>query len=142
VFWRCSIIQPLNVSQYQPLATLFGVLVKFAESPHRLIDHSIRRREQCLRHFDAERAPGLAVDDRFETVPPSAVRNPTPSFDHLLGRGEQRWRHAERQRLRCFQVEGQFEFGGLVERNVAGIGAVENGVDVIGRALEQLRQIE
>ena len=54
-------------------------------------------------------------------------------FDHLVGSGQQRLRHREAERARRLQVDRQFVPGVLVKRNIAGIGAAQDGVDVLRR---------
>jgi len=41
------------------------------------------------------------------------------SFDHLVGAGEQRRRHLETQRFGGGQIDGEIEFGRLLDRNVS-----------------------
>ena len=43
------------------------------------------------------------------------------SFDHLVGASEHGRRNFEAQSLRRFEVDNQIEFGGLLDRNIAGL---------------------
>ena len=45
-------------------------------------------------------------------------------------------------KLGCLEVEGQLEFGYLVDRDVAGLFSSENCVDIVGDALVQFDQVE
>ena len=48
------------------------------------------------------------------------------SLDHLVGAGGQAGRHFQAERFGGFQVDQEFEFGGLIDRQVGGGGAIEN----------------
>ena len=54
-----------------------------------------------------------------------------PLLDHLIGEGEQRRRNSEAERPGGLEVDDELEFGGLHDREVGGLLAVENpaGVD-------------
>src|SRR5258708_11703573 len=79
-----------------------------------------------------------------ETPPRLQARQETPaaSIDHLVGTSEQCRRHVQSQLFRGLEVDGQFEFGGLVKRDLAGIGTAQYGVDVVRYPLVQLHQVE
>jgi hypothetical protein len=51
---------------------------------------------------------------------------PAVLFDHLVGAHEQRRRNFKPKRLRRFEIEGQLDSGGLLDRQVGRFGAVEN----------------
>src|SRR5262249_26691475 len=59
------------------------------------------------------------------------------SFDHLVGACEQRWRNFEAERLGGPKVEDQFNFRGLLDRQIGRLLALENppGVDA-GQTVE------
>src|SRR5215471_20828142 len=48
------------------------------------------------------------------------------SFDHLVGEREKRFRYRKANRFRGFDVDDEFELGGLIHRHVGGRGAIEN----------------
>src|ERR1700730_6665391 len=50
--------------------------------------------------------------------------------DDLVGAGEQQRRDGETKRLRGLQIDHQLEFSGLYDRQVGGLGALENFSDV------------
>jgi hypothetical protein len=64
--------------------------------------------------------------------PPSLV----PLFDHLVGAGEQRRGEGEGERPCRLQVDQELKLGGLINRNVTGLGTFEDFVHVIGHAPE------
>jgi hypothetical protein len=52
------------------------------------------------------------------------------SFDHLVGAREHGRRHLEAERLRGLEIDGQFEFRGLLHGQVGGLLARENAAGV------------
>jgi hypothetical protein len=48
-------------------------------------------------------------------------------FDHLVGAGEHRGRGVEAERLRGFEIDDQLVLGGLLNRQVGGLGALAAG---------------
>jgi hypothetical protein len=73
--------------------------------------------------------------------PTSAIAEVALSFDHLIAAGEQRRRHAEAERLRGLQVDSQFEFCRLLDRDVARLRPAQNLVDKFGGASVQVHEV-
>src|SRR5712691_4696792 len=63
------------------------------------------------------------------------------SFDHLVGKREQRRRQFETKRPGGSQVDHELVFGRLLERQLAGLLAAENAVDVAGGAAEDVEAV-
>src|SRR5215475_3739780 len=58
------------------------------------------------------------------------------SFDHLVGGREQRLWNFEAQRLGGFEVDHQLVLGRRLHRKVGGLLALENAINIAGRATE------
>ena len=56
------------------------------------------------------------------------------SLDHLVGAGEQRGRHREPERPGGFEIDHEFVLGRRLGREVGGLLALEDAIDVTGRA--------
>src|SRR5215472_4406254 len=54
------------------------------------------------------------------------------SFDHLVGAGDQRWWQVEAERLGCLEIDRQLDPGRELDRQISGLGALENPVDIAG----------
>ena len=59
------------------------------------------------------------------------------SLDDLVGAGKQRGRNAEPERGGGLEVDGQFELGGLLHRQVTRRCTIQNSLHKIGRPDEQ-----
>ena len=66
---------------------------------------------------------------------------PFRSFDHLVGAGQQRRWHFETKRLCGDKIDDEIEFGWLLHRDVARFRPMQNLVDKVGRAPEQVGNI-
>src|SRR5215468_7641190 len=81
-------------------------------------------------------------------MPPVATNSPSQrsvemaqkltSFDHLGSPDEQRGRHGETERLGSLHVDDQFEFRRLLDRQIGGLGASENFIDVVASTAGQI----
>ena len=49
-----------------------------------------------------------------------------PSFDDLIGAGDDLRRHRDAKGLGGLEVEGQFDFHGLLDREIGGVFALQN----------------
>src|SRR5215510_6697312 len=63
------------------------------------------------------------------------------SFDHLVGADQERLRDFEAERLGSGQVNDEIVPGGLLDRQVFGLGAAQELVDVVGHAPEQGQKV-
>src|SRR5262245_38740281 len=72
------------------------------------------------------------------SMSPEQVQQPSVQkallFDHLVGAGEQRRRRLDAERLSGVEVDDQLDFRGLLDRQIAGLLAAQNAIDIGGGA--------
>ena len=82
----------------------------------------------ALRNTRFQARPYLA--DLHRLIAPASWR--LPSFDHLVGAGEERRRHREAARFGSLEVEHQLVLGRRLHRQVGGLLALKDAIDVGG----------
>ena len=114
LFLPCSgMHSPIRANRY-PLATITGAQRASGQT------HSRARSHQGDADLRADRSTAYLV---------SCIRVRSAhgnSFDHLVGAGEQRRRHGKPERPGGLEVNDQLELGGLHDRQVSGLLALEN----------------
>src|SRR5262245_34788432 len=78
---------------------------------------------------------------RFVPQAVVSIRSKAALFDHRVGAGEERWWHVKTERLSCFQIDHQLVLGRRLHRQVGGLLALEDAVDVAGGAADLVRKI-
>src|SRR6266478_8134839 len=68
-------------------------------------------------------------------------RSKTASLDHLIGAAEERNRYREAKRLGGLHVDDQLDLGGLLDRQVGGLLALENPASVDAGQTELVRTV-
>src|SRR6516162_6454562 len=58
-------------------------------------------------------------------------------FDHLIGEHEEVVWHFDPERPGGFEIDDEFEFGRLLDRDVAGLGPAQNLIDELGGTPKQ-----
>src|SRR5215813_11099740 len=85
-------------------------------------------------------APIRCCFDQTAVWHSDAARGPsTPSFNHLSGANEQSGWHSQAERVGGLQVDDQFDFGNLLDRQVGGLLALEDTVGVDASRMECIR---
>ena len=62
-------------------------------------------------------------------------------FDHLIGALQERLRDGEAERLGGLEIDDQLEFRRWLDRQIAGLGALENTIDICRRTPVEVGQI-
>src|SRR5262244_2533283 len=118
LFLPCSgMHSPIRANRY-PLTTITGAQRASGQT------HSRARSHQGDADLRADRSTAYLVS--YIRVR-SAQGN---SFNHLVGTGEKGFRNRKTDRFRGFDVDDEFELGGLIHRQVGGRGAIENAPHV------------
>jgi hypothetical protein len=63
------------------------------------------------------------------------------SLDHLVGAGEDQGRDRETQRSRRFDVDHQFEPARLLDREVGGLGSLQDAIDEISLSPRRIKGV-
>jgi len=71
----------------------------------------------------------------------SAVRRKTSLFDHLVGASKYRLRNGEAQCFGSLEIDYKLVLRGRLHREIAGLLALENAIDIAGRAPELVGKI-
>src|ERR1700690_2084030 len=67
---------------------------------------------------------------------------PDDLFDHYVGAAEERRRDIDAECLGGLQVDGHFELGRKLYRQVGGVGALEDAIDIDRRAPVQIDGVD
>src|SRR5262245_23150956 len=103
--------------------------------------HSGRALKTCREGATPDRAPHRLPDvSRVQPQKQTTSQMATGLLDHLVGALKERRRDGEAKCLSRLEVDNQLELRGLFDGQVAGLGTIENLVDVGGRTHEHLRK--
>src|SRR6266481_6040872 len=83
-----------------------------------------RKIRSLFRHYGRHAEPIKAAAGLTQVV--TARARQSHSFDDLVGAGEDRWRDGEAKRLGGVEVDDQLEGRRLLDRQVGGLGALED----------------
>ena len=75
-----------------------------------------------------------AASGHAAAAPPSSVMNSRRLIRSPRRRGRAAWRHVEAERLGGLEIDHQFVLGRRLHRQVGGLLALEDAIDVAGRA--------
>jgi hypothetical protein len=73
-----------------------------------------------------------------ETPPRAGTTGACSSFNHLVGAQQERLRNGQAECLGGREIDDEIEFGGLLDRKIARLGATQNLVDILGRTPERV----
>ena len=62
-------------------------------------------------------------------------------FDDLVGAGEDCGRDRQAERLGGLQVDDKIEFDWLLDWQIAGLGALQDAIDIVRRSAEVVRHV-
>jgi hypothetical protein len=98
--------------------------------------------KQTLRHRlrEVRFAPQSGHRELASICPFSANRRHQAClFDHLVGAGEERRWHSNAKRIGGFHIDDQLETSWLLDRQIGGLGAFEDFVDIHGSLVKKVR---
>src|SRR3954447_14382345 len=80
---------------------------------------------------------------RFRKLAQSGKNTTTrpASLDNFVGGGQQQWRNGEAEGFGGLQIDDQLETRGLLDRQIAGLCAFEDLVDIADRAAKMIGKI-